>query len=441
MPLYGRLADTLGRKRVILGAMVLFTTGSVLAAYAQSMTQLIVFRGIQGLGAGGVMPVVLTILGDIFTLEERARIQGVFSAVWGTSSLAGPALGAFLVKTLGWRWVFLVNLPFGILGMAVLVWKYHDRERPHSTDLDLPGIAALSAGSMALLALVSRLGPGGWSAFPAATLAFITVVCVAFVVWHERRTANPVLPPELMLRREIGPSILATFFFGAAFLSLDTYVPLYVQGGLGGGAGAAAGVVTPVMVTWAISGVFAAPLVVRWGFRKVAMLGSALLIVGFTGLYLCAYFHAPRPLLTAVLALTGFGFGPATMAYLLGAQDAVSWQQRGIVTSSIGFFRTIGGAMGVGILGAAFNVLTRRDLETLKGAGVSPAAALDPHLSQSLRPDALLAVRHVIASGLQWVFGAMLVIAFAQFAVTFLMRDRRPDHSVSKVEAFDASCA
>src|SRR5688572_19141841 len=154
MPLYGRMADALGRKRVVMSAIAIFCVASLLASQAQTMTQLIAFRGLQGLGAGGVMPVVLTILGDIFTLEERARIQGFFSAVWGTSSLAGPALGALLVHTLGWRSIFWVNLPFGLIGLAVLAWKYHERRERHARmDLDLPGVLSLAVASMALLAL------------------------------------------------------------------------------------------------------------------------------------------------------------------------------------------------------------------------------------------------------------------------------------------------
>src|SRR5688500_11061753 len=156
MPLYGRLSDALGRKRVLVAAISLFLVSSLLAAWAQSMTQLIVFRGLQGLGAGGVMPVVLTILGDIFTLKERARIQGLFSAVWGTAALAGPVLGWALVSSLGWRSVFYVNLPLGLPGLAVVLWKYRDVGEPHSTDLDLPGVATLALACGALLALVSR---------------------------------------------------------------------------------------------------------------------------------------------------------------------------------------------------------------------------------------------------------------------------------------------
>src|SRR6478672_13286091 len=151
MPIYGRLADVLGRKRVVLAAIGVFCVASMLAASAQNLGQLIFYRGLQGLGAGGIMPVVLTILGDIFTLEERASIQGLFSAVWGVAALAGPALGALLVNTFGWRSVFYVNLPFGVLGLVVLAWKYHDREKPHSTDLDLPGVTLLAIACTALL--------------------------------------------------------------------------------------------------------------------------------------------------------------------------------------------------------------------------------------------------------------------------------------------------
>ncbi|HSV14292.1 MAG TPA: MFS transporter, partial [Tepidisphaeraceae bacterium] len=183
MPLYGRLADALGRKRVILFAIAVFLVASLAAASAHTMTQLIIYRGLQGLGAGGIMPVVLTILGDIFTLEERARIQGFFSAVWGTASLAGPALGAFLVNTFGWRSIFFVNLPFGVIAATVLAWKYHDLEKPHSTDLDMPGAISLALGCTALLALVSGMGPDGFPfGLDMALLAIAVAAAAHFVV-------------------------------------------------------------------------------------------------------------------------------------------------------------------------------------------------------------------------------------------------------------------
>lgn len=420
MPLYGRLADVLGRKKVILGAILIFAAGSTLASLAQSMPQLIICRGLQGLGAGGIMPVVLTILGDIFTLEERARIQGLFSATWGMSSLAGPALGAFLVHTLGWRWVFLVNLPFGLLGVGVLLWKYHDHRKPHSTNLDLPGIALLSVTSLTLLALVS----GSWELPITISLAVVMIGCAIAFVFQEKRSSNPVLPPSFVIRRDIGPSIAATFFFGGVFLCLDTFVPLYVQGGRPGGtAAAAAGVVTPVMLTWAASNMLSAPLIVRWGFRKTALVGAILLMFGIAGLVLGAYYVWSRTALTAVLAMTGFGFGWSSMSYLLSAQSAVEWHQRGIATSSVSFFRTMGGAVGVGLMGTAFNLLARHDLNQLRAMGFAPAAALDPHLQTSLPPAAMDLIHHAISSSLLWVFVAMFCSAVIMLIITTQMRD------------------
>ncbi len=254
MPLYGRLADALGRKPVILAAIGLFLVASGLAGAVHSMTQLIVFRGLQGLGAGGIMPVVLTILGDIFTLRERARIQGVFSAVWGTASLAGPWLGARLVLQFGWRSVFYVNFPLALLAGIVLVWKYRDHEKPHSTDLDLPGAVALAIGCMGVLALVSRLGPDGWSWPSIVALMALSGSAIVYFVRHELRAANPIMPPDLMTHRLVAPALMGSFLLGVGFLSLDTFVPLYVQGGRGGDASAAANVVTPVMLTWRCPG-------------------------------------------------------------------------------------------------------------------------------------------------------------------------------------------
>ena len=438
MPLYGRLADVLGRKKVVLFAIGLFCVASVLAAVSRNMGQLIAFRALQGLGAGGVMPVVLTILGDIFTLEERARIQGVFSAVWGVAALAGPALGAFLVHTFGWRSIFYVNLPFGALGFAVLAWKYHDREKPHSTDLDLPGVTLLAVASTALLALVSGLGPGGWDNATSVALLVLAAASIVVFIRTERRAANPVLPPDLVIHRTIGPSLLGSLLLGICFLSLDTYVPLYVQGARGGGAAAAAGVVTPVMLTWAASGLFAAPLAVRWGFRNTAVLGSVLTVISFTGLVVCAVTGAPRSVLTGVLLLSGLGFGPASMAYILAAQNAVTWQQRGIITSGIQFFRTIGGAVGIGVLGMVFNVLTASQFERLRTAGINPAQLMDPHGRAKLPPDALRAASGTIGHGLTWVFGFMLVSAVAQVLVTLFMPNTRADHVVTRTEAMEA---
>lgn len=438
MPLYGRLADILGRKRIILFAIGLFAAGSVMAAFSRSMEQLILFRGMQGLGAGGITPVVLTILGDIFTLDERARIQGVFSAVWGTSALAGPAMGAFLVKTLGWPSVFWVNLPAGAMGMTILFLKYHDRQKPHSTELDLRGIITLAIGSTALLAAVSMLAGSNLPlGVPVALLAFGVLVLAGFI-YHERRTTNPVMSPGLMIERAIGPSMVVSGLLGLAVFGVDTYVPLFVQGGRGGDASSAAATVTPVMLAWAFSSMLAARLVVRFGFRTTSRLGASLVLTGLCGLLLCAWLDAPLMLITATLFVTGCGFGPVSIACLLSAQDAAAWQQRGSITSGITFFRNFGGAMGVGALGTIFNLLTASELKRSLAGRFPVADLLNPQRLEELHrahPELLAAARNTISRGLLWVFIAMLIAAGVQLIMAGFIRARRHEQPVSATEA------
>jgi MFS family permease len=410
MPLYGRLADTLGRKRVLLFSIFLFSLGSLLASFSQTMLQLVFFRGIQGLGAGGIMPVVLTILGDIFTLKERAKIQGAFSAVWGTAALAGPALGAFLVNTsalaphvptafqryLGWPTIFWVNLPLALLAVIVLVFKYHDHHHHHAAQ-DVAGNAE-NAGARASLVYMLR---------------------------------SPIILPCLLTSAAMGVTVIA----------LDTYVPLYVQGGRGMSATAAAATVTPVMLAWASSGIFAAPLLLRWGFRKLGLAGAALGSVGCAGLLIAALMHAPLIPITATLFLIGLGFGPASMAMLLAAQDAATYRQRGIVTSGITFARNFGGAIGITVLGGFFNLLTAGDLARAK-LPFPTSDLLDPHKLPKIQaqyPDQIARAQYTISHGLYWVFAAMLAIALIQLFISRNLPRTKREHAAAPVEALEAS--
>jgi len=196
MPVYGRLADKLGRKPVILSAIILFLGASLLAARARNMDQLIIYRGLQGLGAGGIMPVVLTILGDIFTLKERAQVQGLFSAIWGGAALLGPWMGARLVLWFGWRSIFYVNLPFGVLSLLVLSSQYHDEEKPHHTELDLPGMLLMTLSCGAFLALVSPLKVNGWTLWEAVGLSMVGLAAGLSFIVNELHAEHPIMPPR-----------------------------------------------------------------------------------------------------------------------------------------------------------------------------------------------------------------------------------------------------
>jgi MFS family permease len=273
-------------------------------------------------------------------------------------------------------------------------------------------------------------------------LVAVAIASLTYFVRHERTAEHPIIPSNFLRHRAIGPAIAATFLFGICFLALDVFVPLYIQGGRGGGAGAAAAVVTPVMLTWAMSGPIAAPLMVRWGFRNTSLVGAALIVVGFAGLLLGAIFHAPQWAITAILAITGLGFGPSSMGYLLSAQDAVDWQQRGGVTGTISFFRSIGGALGVGLMGALFNVLSLRDMDRFRAIGVTPGKLLDPRELGKLEPAVLQSVQGTIAWSLTWVFAAMLAVALLNVLVTALMPRRvKPDHTPKPSEALEVVTA
>lgn len=437
MPLYGRLADVWGRKRVLILSITIFAIGSLGAAMTgtlmRSMGALIIFRGIQGLGAGGIMPVVLTIIGDIFTIEERAKIQGFFSAVWGTAALAGPALGALLVHTLGWPSIFWINLPAGFLGLIVLISYYHDREKPHSLDLDLPGVALLSLTSICLLAALGLATTIPWWI---TTIIVAAAVVIGFLFLSvEKKAANPIMPPSLMVHPAIGPAVMASGMLGLGVFAIDTYVPLYVQGGRGGDAASAAATVTPVMLAWASSGIVAAPLIVRWGFRKTATLGAILTLVGYCLVLACALLNWPLAVLTVVLFICGFGFGPMSMSMLISAQDAASWQQRGLVTSSVTFFRHFGGALGVGLLGSLFNILIAPDLATMKDNHITPADLLNPHELGKIPPEVLHPAQNAIAHALWWVFAAMVASGVLQL---WLARKLSKDRHNKKVPASEA---
>jgi MFS family permease len=433
-------------------AISLFVLGSMLASMSQSMGQLILFRALQGLGAGGIMPVVLTILGDIFNLQERAKMQGVFSSVWGTAALAGPALGAFLVTTshatayfppilhpiLGWRSIFWVNLPFAALAMTVLAFKYHEdpalkaehakSDLKTSDRLDLRGLILLTIGATALLTGIS-LASGvsvPWY-IPFAILATGIISTILFIR-HEPHAKNPIMSPTLMMHRSIGPAVIVSGLLGLAIFAVETFVPLYVQGGRGWSPGAAAAAVSPVMFAWALAGLIVMPLMMKWGFRKLILIGTFFVLAGLIALLIASLAGAPLTVFIILMFLIGAGFSPISMGTLLTAQEAVDYEQRGIVTSSVTFFRNFGGALGIGLFGALFNLLTTTKLRGITQNTFSAGDLLDTEKLKHIRathPDLLTTAQSTISHGLYWVFAAMLTAALTMTALSLLIPKKK----------------
>jgi EmrB/QacA subfamily drug resistance transporter len=424
-PVYGKLADVFGRRPVLLFGLGLFSLGSVLSGLAMSMPQLIVMRFIQGVGAGAVGPIVLTILGDIFTLEERARVQGVFSAVWGVSSIAGPTIGGALTDSVGWRWVFLISLPFAAVASWMLVRYYHE---PHVTrsvaPIDWSGATLLTAGLSVFLYAVLDGSRHGWL-FDGSLLGASAVLLAGFAVC-ERRAADPILPIDLLARPIILASVIGSGLIGVVLFGIETYVPLYIQGVRGGTATMAGRALTPMFLAWAVSVTVAARAVVRWGFRRSALIGSAFITLGTFALVVGASY--PEWAVFAFrggLVIVGVGMGPTSLSFILAVQNSVEWGQRGVATGAVTLFRTIGGAVGVGLLGATLGYELAHRLAEAGAVGVDVVAALRPETHAALSAAQLALVQSNLGRTLRDVYLQIGVTAIGCLVCSLWLTGRR----------------
>jgi EmrB/QacA subfamily drug resistance transporter len=383
-PIFGKLSDTYGRKPVYLAGIFLFLLGSVLAGTSQSMGALILFRTLQGLGAGAVQPVAITIMGDIFELETRARVQGLFGAVWGISAVIGPALGGFITDLISWRWVFYVNVPFGIVAAILLVATLTESFERRERSPDYLGTALLASGLVAVL--LALLGGDGGLSVTSLALFFGGLIVLSLFVVIERRAADPVVPLDLFAERLIAVSALGNVAMGGVLLGVSVYVPLFVQGALGGTAITAGAAVASLSIGWPVGSFVGGRLLLLTGYRATLLLGSALIALGSA---LCVPMDGGTSLAYVVVAVVviGLGLGFSSTSYLVSVQNAVPWRRRGVATSSVVFFRTVGGSLGVAIMGAFLNA----SLGTRYRAAVDRAAGGDENLGRLLSdPNALL---------------------------------------------------
>jgi EmrB/QacA subfamily drug resistance transporter len=433
MPIWGRLADQIGRRRAYLAGLALFLLGSALAGLSRGMEELIAFRALQGLGAGSLISIGMTIVGDLYGVERRAKMQGYFSSVWGVASLVGPLVGGLLTDRLSWRWVFYINLPFGLLAAAAIASGLRDegRDRPRAS-FDLLGMGVFAAGISTLLVGLVDLGAGEtWRPAGVALLALSGLLLVLFIL-VERRVAEPVIPLRLFRSPVLRAAAVTGLLSGMAMFGAITYVPLYLQAVTGSTATQAGWVLTPFVLGWVVFSVLGARVVLRIGYRRVVLAGMTALVAAFV---LLAGWDESLTRLAAArdVALAGIGMGLIFVPMLIAVQNSVPRSQLGSATSLTGFFRTVGGAVGVAVMGAAMTHRLERTLasllatapaelqEPLRWLTVHPDLAVDPITRATLGEAVLGQMRPVLAHAIGGVFVVGLVIAVVALLSAFLV--------------------
>ncbi|MEZ4864620.1 MAG: MDR family MFS transporter [Caldilineaceae bacterium] len=409
VPIYGKLSDIYGRRPIFAIAMALFLVGSMLCGTAQTMGQLIAYRAIQGLGAGGVMPLAFIIVGDIFSFEQRARMQGLFSGVWGVSSIVGPLLGGFLVDQISWHWVFYVNVFPGLIAVLVVWFALQDLhvDTQKKPVVDYWGAVLLSAAVVSLLMGLFEIGTTtGWSLLALALLLF------GALVWVELRAVDPILPLRLFRERLFATATANGLLSGWAMFGSLSFVPLFVQAVLGTSATEAGSTLMPMLLGWVGASIIGSRALLYISYRTVVLCGMVLLNVG-AFLMMRADVNISQLQVMINLGLMGIGMGFAVSPFLIAVQSAVRKRDLGTATSTLQFSRSIGGTLGVSVMGA---VLSLRLTAALLQAGIDPTAVslnslLDPLASDNATASLDGALRFALANAIQGVFFIAFVAA------------------------------
>jgi len=353
IPIYGRLSDVYGRKRVFLVGASIFLIGSLLCGFARTMPMLVVFRTLQGIGAGGVQPVATTIVGDLYGPAERAKMQGYLSSVWGVAGVIGPALGAFLVERVTWAAVFWINVPIVIACMLAMGFFLHDRAPVRAHRIDYVGSLLFAVGIGTLIvALVMSVS---LSTSELIALALVSLAALVALVLHENRTVEPMLPIALYRTRIIATGSAATFLVGMLVMTTSAFLPTYLQSVMHGTAKLSGIVMGTLSVAWTLGSIGGGRLMTLSSFRVTAAAGGVLLVAGAAMLMAL---DPARGVSWAIAGATviGFGFGAANSSFLVATQASVGREQRGAATGANLFSRQVGQAVGTAVFGAVFNL-------------------------------------------------------------------------------------
>ena len=423
-PLYGKLGDLYGRKVILQTAIVIFLIGSALCGLAQNMPSLIAFRALQGLGGGGLMVTTTAVVGDLVAPRDRGRYQGYFGGVFGVSTVIGPLIGGFFVDNLSWRWIFYINLPVGILALAVIGFAFHAHAARERRSIDYLG-AGLLAGGLSAVVLFTSLGGTtyAWGSIETIGLAVLGAGLLVLFVLAERRAAEPILPLALFKNRTFVVTSAIGFIIGLALFGAVTYLPLYLQIVKGNSPTQSGLLLTPMMAGVLISSITSGNLISRTGrYRAFPIMGTA---VAAVAMVLLSRLEASTPTWLAALFMLvlGLGLGMVMQVLVLAAQNAVPYEMLGVATSGSTLFRQIGGAIGVSIFGAIFTNRLATELAARLPGGAHVPSAVNPAIVHHLPEAIRRAYIGAFSAALTPVFLAAAGFAIVAFLLTWLLRE------------------
>jgi EmrB/QacA subfamily drug resistance transporter len=444
-PLYGKLGDMFGRKIVLQGALILFLAGSALCGLSQNLDELIAFRALQGLGGGGLMVSAQAAIGDVVPPRERGRYTGLFGAVFGLASVAGPLLGGFLTSSLSWRWIFYVNLPLGIAALFVLgATLPAASERVHRS-IDYLGTALLAAGLSAIVLMSSLGGTSfGWGSPVIVGLAIGGVVLLVAFALAERRAEEPVLPPRLLRNRVFVSTSAVGFVVGFALFGAVTYLPLFLQVVKGASPTGSGLQLVPLMGGLLVTSIGSGQAITRTGhYRPFPIVGTAIMVVG---LYLLSTMDAATSTVTsfAFMFVLGLGLGMVMQVLVLAVQNAVDYSDLGVATSGATLFRSIGGSLGTSVLGAIFANRLSEQLKSVLPPGSAPSGGgvtIDPQQIDHLPPLLRTGYLDAFTNSLSSVFLVAAAIGAVAFALTWLIRELPLRETVATGDLVDTYAA
>lgn len=431
--IYGKLSDLYGRKPVIIFGIIIFLIGSILCGFAESMTMLIIFRFVQGFGAGAVMPIASTIVGDIYTVQERAKIQGYLSSVWGISAVLGPAIGGLLVQYVGWQYVFWVNVPLGILSIAGIVFFLHENVEKKKHKIDFPGAILLTLAISAFMVLLVEGGTNlSWNSWPVMLLGVTGILAFTLFVFQEKRAHEPMMPFSIWKERSILIANIASLTTGIMLIGISSFLPTFVQGVMEQTPIVAGFTLTTMSIGWPIASTVAGNLLLKIGFRMTSLIGGVSLILGSIMFVLLTPELGPI-WAAAASFLVGVGMGMTSTAFIVSIQSTVSWEQRGVATASNMFMRNLGNTIGAALLGGILNSRLISYFQE-NGQGLSEKLTIDSAnilLNEEQRNALSKGVREVMQNGLtvslHTVYYAVLIFAIISFIfIIFLPKKEEP---------------